>query len=289
MRLARLKFLRGTASTPSGRSEERRTDARLIGEYLELVDRLLHVTPTAMRWQYLPGQIETRPCQNGTWQRRADWPNWRSGAREPTTRPERAGRPPQHNRTHPEKWNLLQHEPRTCVFFASRLQRGRQPRHGQRGRQQWPLLTSRPNSDSYWTGPTTAFPYGDRGRRLGLRSADQPGDRRHARARPRPDSRRLASNPRATACRATLTLTLGGAPNFAPGPARTFDRAPIEWPECVDPRVAALTVNFSGMLLPPVFISSAFAQTAPQVYATSTLMNMLPMVLMFVVLYPSSP
>jgi indolepyruvate ferredoxin oxidoreductase len=44
--LARLKFLRGTALDPFGRSTERRTERRLIGDYEALLDELLaHLTP----------------------------------------------------------------------------------------------------------------------------------------------------------------------------------------------------------------------------------------------------
>jgi indolepyruvate ferredoxin oxidoreductase len=39
--LSRLKFLRGTALDPFGRSEERQAERRLIGEYEAMVDDLL--------------------------------------------------------------------------------------------------------------------------------------------------------------------------------------------------------------------------------------------------------
>jgi len=61
--LAQLKFLRGTAFDPFGRSEERRTERALPGEYLALVDELLQaLTPEnhalALQLAHLPGQIK---------------------------------------------------------------------------------------------------------------------------------------------------------------------------------------------------------------------------------------
>jgi indolepyruvate ferredoxin oxidoreductase len=61
--LARGKFLRGTAFDPFGRSEERRTERALIGEYLELVDELLRTLTAdnhalALQLAHLPGQIK---------------------------------------------------------------------------------------------------------------------------------------------------------------------------------------------------------------------------------------
>ncbi len=61
--LARGKFLRGTAFDPFGRTDERRTERALIGEYLELVDELLSKLSTdnhalALQLVHLPGQIK---------------------------------------------------------------------------------------------------------------------------------------------------------------------------------------------------------------------------------------
>ncbi len=61
--LARLKFLRGTAFDPFGRSAERRTERALPAEYLALVDELLAtLTPDnhalALQLAHLPGQIK---------------------------------------------------------------------------------------------------------------------------------------------------------------------------------------------------------------------------------------
>ena len=61
--LARLKWLRGTAFDPFGRSAERRTERALPAEYLALVDELLAtLTPDnhalALQLAHLPGQIK---------------------------------------------------------------------------------------------------------------------------------------------------------------------------------------------------------------------------------------
>ncbi|WP_306546424.1 indolepyruvate ferredoxin oxidoreductase family protein [Malikia spinosa] len=61
--LARLKFLRGTAFDPFGRSAERHTERALPAEYLALVDELLAtLTPDnhalALQLAHLPGQIK---------------------------------------------------------------------------------------------------------------------------------------------------------------------------------------------------------------------------------------
>lgn len=61
--LARLKWLRGTAFDPFGRSDERRTERALPSEYLALVDELLRtLTPDnhalALQLAHLPGQIK---------------------------------------------------------------------------------------------------------------------------------------------------------------------------------------------------------------------------------------
>jgi indolepyruvate ferredoxin oxidoreductase len=61
--LARGKFLRGTAFDPFGRTDERRTERALIGEYLELVDELLPKLSAenhtlALQLAHLPGQIK---------------------------------------------------------------------------------------------------------------------------------------------------------------------------------------------------------------------------------------
>jgi indolepyruvate ferredoxin oxidoreductase len=61
--LARLKFLRGTAFDPFGRSAERRTERALVAEYLALIDELLAtLTPDnhalALQLAHLPGRIK---------------------------------------------------------------------------------------------------------------------------------------------------------------------------------------------------------------------------------------
>jgi indolepyruvate ferredoxin oxidoreductase len=69
--MARLRRLRGTAFDIFGRSEERRLEPRLIGEYEELIDEILaHLSPAnhqlAIELADLPVEIRSFwPCKAG--------------------------------------------------------------------------------------------------------------------------------------------------------------------------------------------------------------------------------
>src|SRR5262249_47607814 len=92
--LAKMKFLRGTAFDPFGRTEERKTERALIGEYKAAIDELLRTLSTenlalAVDIARLPedirgyGHVKERHLAAARTKWAALMQQWRAGAKQP--------------------------------------------------------------------------------------------------------------------------------------------------------------------------------------------------------------